>query len=307
MVVQHALSERFAAQRKPVRTWHESLPPATLALKVAHSKTAAWRAPGAEIPEVWHRRQLFLAAVADHSPRLLEEYRALRPLGREVGASFRASSAGRFVYWGDIQTVLEIVRHLPPDLLPWLSSVPTLAAQEAVLAFHRELTNWASRWHLEPAPGTGDFGGGWLLEDAAGILCNELHADPVPLRSSGFGWTPPIHNPFPAIQLSPWLGDEPVNEWRVRVLRKVNEHLDAHIEQGMKQIEAQQLEDVPSMRSENRLHLEWAARWQVGGEDWTAFLTREGLTDRKADNVRRQIRNALSFIGIIERPGMRSV
>lgn len=307
MVVLYARSERLTARPLPPSTGQKPPVPARLAHEVAHSNKAGWRAPGADIPEVWHRRQLFLAALSDHSPRLMEEYRALRPLARAATAALRAGTGRPYIFWGDIESIVETMRHLSPDMLPWLSSLPTPDAQEAVLTFHRELTRWASRWHLESAPDTGELGGGWLLEAVAGILCNDLYEDPVPLRNPGFVWTPPIHNTIPPIEISPWLGDEPVSEWRERALAKVEEQLVAHIQQGMKLIEAHELEPVSAMRSENRVHLEWAARWQVGGEKWDAFLAREGLTDRKADNVRRQIRGALNFIGIIERPGMRTV
>lgn len=318
----------------PLRIDAQSCESARFAHRVAHTTGDKWRPPGADIPEVWHRRRRFLKAAAAFRPELLSEYRELVPLAREAAEVVTSAPPRRtYANWRDVQMQANLARDFGDDL-------PDGISREPVLAFEAALSAWADRWHLVSTACSGELTDSWVLEAAAGVLCNPLYDGPPPLTIPGFGWTPPL--PAPSVderiaclidfdKLDPklhdearksalrrvagtgfrfdvpsWDGDEASDAWLSRQLEAIKSVLERHVAMRLDQAENLGLERIPRMRTGGHDHLERAARWQVGGEAWDAFLMRERREDKTVHRVRAGMLEQLRFVGIEPRPGMRT-
>ena len=283
---------------------------ARLAHKMAHSKTAAWRWPGGESLEVWKRRNIFLRAATSFAPTMLDELRAHQPLAHKAAAAMQDVQwiRSRGITWRNLDKHVSIMheRRNAVDHNPWLDGLTDPEKRRHVFDLHEALPAWARRWHMM-MPQDSNFIDHWVLETAFANLRDATEDEPAQLHQLDFGFASVRYAPINAFEVEPWSGDEPPNEWRDRWLRRFDSYLRDHLDEGQRQLAAGDLDPVPILRSENIAHLQRAARWQVGSEDWSTFLEREKLIDRKASNVRDKIRHALDLIGIIERPGMRSV
>ena len=273
---------------------------------MAHTQTPGWRWPDTDAREVWERRRIFLEAAGAYAPSMLRELEELRPLAlRAVDAMSDLAWTRPRITWRHIDDQVAVMRQRrkPGTTSPFLDGITDPARRREVYRLHRALPAWAARWSLlKPA---GRFIGEWVLETA---LASMVRSDePLVLRQPEFSFVGPIHIAVPAFETEPWKGDESALAWRTRQIAAFTTHLDTHIAPGIEQLcNSDKLEPMPRRRSETNRHLQMAARWQVGGEEWDEFLTREGLLERKTSNVRTKILDALDFIGMVPREGMRS-
>ena len=285
-----------------------------LAHKMAHTKVAAWRWPYGESREVWKRRNTFLQAAVTFAPTMLEELRALQPLAQDATTAMLEVQwiRSRGVTWRHLDIHVSIMRdrHAAPDHNPWVDGLTDPKRRRQLFDLHEALLAWAQRWHMKMRPDPRcpeEEVPDWVLQTVFASLRDAPTDTPVQIRQQEFDFGPAINVPITAFEVEPWSGDEPANEWRERWLQRFDAHLRDHLNEATQVLNRSDLEPVSRLRSENTAHLQRAARWQVGGEDWDTFLTREKLVGRKASNVRDKIRAALELIGIAERPGMLSV
>jgi hypothetical protein len=253
------------------------------------------------------RRGVFLEAAEAFAPSMVRELAKLQPLARRADDAMRDLAWTRpRITWHHIDVHVGVMRkrRSPTTFSPFLDGIADPARRRDVYRLHRELPAWAERWFLVKPEGR--FIGNWVLETALASLTSG--DEPVRLRQPEHSFSGPIHVVVPPFQVQPWTGDESPAAWRGRWIAAFAAHLDTHLAPGLEQLaRSEDLEPVPRRRSESLRHLQLAARWQVGGEAWGDFLSREGLLEQKTSNVRAKILSALDFIGIVPRDGMRSV
>ena len=276
---------------------------------MAHTRTAGWRWPGGDALDVWKRRDAFLQAAAAFAPDMLADLLALQPTARTAAEGLEKVRWVRRqgVTWNTLDKHVSIMRERAHTTTPntYIDGPTTPDHRRAVQDLHSALQTWARRWHLVVPEGS-HFIGNWVLEAAVTTLLSANEAEPPQLRQPPYDFASPIYPPKIIFEVEAYSGDEPVSEWRKRWRHRFDERLQEHLDPLLQSLERSELKPIPTMRSENTTHLQWAARWQIGGEHWDAFLEREGLIDSKAANVRDKIRAALNLIGITEREGMRT-
>jgi hypothetical protein len=273
---------------------------------MAHTQTPGWRWPDADSREVWERRRIFLEAATAAEPSMVRELQELMPLAlRAVDAMRDLAWTRPHITWRHIDDQVGIMRRRgrTRDFSPFLDGITDPDRRRNVYRLHRALPAWAERWSLLTP--TGKFIGEWVLEAALSSLVRG--DEPLVLRQPEMRFVGPIHVTIPAFEAEPWSGDESVSSWRSRQIATFTEHLNTHVAPALEQLSnSDEIEPVPKQRSETRRYLQLAARWQVLGEEWGEFLTREGLLEKKVDNVRAKILGALHLIGIVPRLGMRT-
>lgn len=254
MVVHHTQSERYAAQREPVRTWHESLPPATLAHKVAHEpkrkrafrarapRVAGYRLKGDTSSVLEDLRFRFLKALEEECESATHEWRELLPLVEEALHT-------RTVQYLDASGLL---RERPARVIGGDAISARAALSQKVLA-------WADKYHLRAD---------WLIDTALQSLemaaLYEWARPPSFRRRNTFYYMPGDNTPW-TLELEPYTGDDPVEYLRRQreiFERSLQAHLDARIEALKRDSKAEALSFVDRR---TKAALRAAALWQAEG------------------------------------------
>lgn len=276
MVVHHTQSERFAAQREPVRTWHESLPTATLAPKVAQRERAvtrrAYRFKGSWSPHTIELYKRFLAAIAEECPEAVTEWQALLPLGRESVLT----RPGEY--------------YTPEGAYKWRRGKTGPEADAANDAYKSALVDWANTYHLNTR---------WLLQAVDAHLAQVVNVGGPLTWPTGFStdlYYSPLVKGF-TVEIPDSEPGELIEAYRRRV-DELFKAAHARIDSAIESLESDpRLEREAYMQANSWRPVHEAAHWQTRG-------ARTGLSGRKLRADSETVRKVLRRLQLTPRPGL---
>lgn len=289
-----------------------------------------WERDGQDSHARGERRKWFLRAVFEAKPALATECHDLAPLmksardhvvgppsqwalpsreivgaaGELVTVEFPTEEAAPFMSWHQLTLEAARVKH-------GVSRLPA-EAQHAVSVAHDALLAWTETNHLQASAKhrAANFGEDWLLSDLWRILlCSDGSTLPLGFGEvSGHVPILPGSNDF-ALQIPGWNGYTSSTDWIRETLAKVRRDLQSHIAETEGYLAKQGYSPIKVQKRAGLKYVELAARWQVLNQSWSDFLlteTKPDGTEHDPRKLRSNVLEALSYVGIQERPGMKS-